>query len=429
MINEIGRETMAEAPVRVPVAQKSLWRRGDFLKLWLATTVSLLGSEFSGLAIPLIAVLLLGATPAQMGFLDAARYLPFLLIGVFAGVWVDRNRKRPILIGADLSRAILLLSIPVAAVLGALTLLQLYLVIFLVGGLSVFFDVAYQAYLPALVEREQLGEANGKLESGRSAAKLIGPGLAGIVIQIVSAPLAIVLDVSSFIFSASFLGVVRQTEKAESGKRRASMLAEAREGMSVVFGDSVLRSIVGCTACLNFCIMAVNALYVLYATRTLGISPGSLGLVLGLGNAGTLVGALVTGRVAGRIGYGRLLVVASVLIAVGHLPILLATRTNAVPVLTIGYVIFSLASMMYGITSVSVRQAIVPLQLQGRAAASSRVLIYGIIPLGGIVGGLAGQSLGMWTSIALCTIGMLASTLLILRSSILGLARLPGAQA
>ncbi|HEX5416573.1 MAG TPA: MFS transporter [Chloroflexota bacterium] len=416
---------MAQIPVSVSMRRENLWRRGDFLKLWLATTVSLLGSEFTGLAIPLIAVLTLGATPAQMGFLDAARYLPFLLIGLFAGVWADRHRKRPILIGADLCRALLLLSIPAAAVLGALTLLQLYLVILLVGGLSVFFDVAYQAYLPALVERDQLGEANGKLESGRSGAKLIGPALAGIVIQIVSAPLAIVLDVSSFVASAVFLGIVRQSEADATGKSRAPLLAEAREGLSVVFGDPVLRSIVGCTASLNFFIMAVNALYVLYATRGLGVTPGSLGLILGLGNAGTLAGALVTGRVARRLGFGRLLIIASGLIAAGHVPILLATRANAVPVLTAGYVIFCFASMLYGITSVSVRQALIPLHLQGRAAASSRVLIYGIIPLGGIVGGLAGQSLGTWTTIALCTVGMLASTVLILRAPILGLARLP----
>ena len=416
---------MADTSIRSDASHRRLWQHGNFLKLWLATTISLLGSEFTGLAIPLIAVLVLGASPEQMGFLDGARVLPFLLIGLFAGVWADRHRKRPILISADLLRALLLLSIPIAALLGQLSLLQLYVVIFLVGGVTVFFDVSYQAFLPALVGREQLGDANGKLEAGRSAAKLLGPGLAGVVIQVVSAPLAIFLDVSSFLISAAFLGTIDRPEDATSGKERAPVLVEAREGIGVVFKNPRLRSIVGCTASLNFFIMAVNALYVIYATRNLGLTPAVLGVVIGVGSIGTLVGALLTGQLANKIGFGPLLVLASGLIGAGHLPILVATRQNAPPVLTAGYIIFSLASMIYGIVSVSVRQALVPLHLQGRAAASVRILVYGIIPLGGVVGGLAGQFLGLWTAILIFTVGMLVSPLWILRAPILSLRQLP----
>lgn len=416
---------MADTSIRADASRKPLWRHSNFVKLWLATSVSRLGSEFTGLAIPLIAVLVLGASPEQMGFLDGARFLPFLLIGLFAGVWADRHRKRPILITADLLRALLLLSIPVAALFGRLSLLQLYAIIFLVGGVTVFFDVSYQAFIPALVDREQLGDANGKLEAGRSAAKLLGPGLAGVVIQLVSAPLAILLDVSSFVISAALLGIIDRPEGTTSAKARAPVLVEAREGLGVVLKDPRLRPIVGCTASLNFFIMAVNALYVIYATRSLGLTPAALGVAIGIGSIGTLAGALFTGELANRIGVGPLLVLAAALVGAGHIPILIATPQNALPILTAGYIVFTLASVVYGIMMVSVRQALVPLPLQGRAAASVRVLVYGVIPLGGVVGGFAGQQLGIWTAILIFTIGMLVSPLWVLRASILSLRRLP----
>jgi len=182
------------------------------LKLWTAQTISVFGDRFSELAIPLIAVLMLGATPGQMGILTAVTRAPFLLIGLFAGVWVDRLPRRPILITGDLGRAIVLLSIPLAAVLGSLSMLHLYTVGVLVGILTVFFDVAYQAYLPALVHRGQLVEGNSKLEATRSLAGLAGPGVAGVVIQVLSAPLAIVLDAISFVASGGLTNLIRRRE-------------------------------------------------------------------------------------------------------------------------------------------------------------------------------------------------------------------------
>src|SRR5437763_534919 len=239
------------------------------------------GSEISQLAIPLAEALVLAASPAQMGLLGAFEFAPFLLLSLFAGVWVDRVRRRPVLLVADIGRAIILGSIPAAALLGILRIEQLYVVGLLTGVLTVFFDVAYQAYLPVLVSREHLVEGNSKLEVSRSVAQIAGPGVAGALVQLVTAPIAVVVDALSFVASVIFLLFIHTPEPApvrRAGKD-GSVWSELREGLAVVLGNPLLRSIAGCPATPNLFGNAVQAIYVLYVTRQLGVQPADRGLL------------------------------------------------------------------------------------------------------------------------------------------------------
>src|SRR5438105_11611746 len=216
----------ASGPMRGIARPGGLWRHPEFVKLWTGQTISRFGSEISQLAIPLAAALVLDASPAQMGLLSAFEFAPFLLLSLFAGVWVDRVRRRPVLIVADIGRAVILGSIPVAAVLGVLRIEQLYVVGLLTGVLTVFFDVAYQAYLPVLVSREHLVEGNSKLEVSRSVAQILGPGVAGALVQIITAPFAVAIDAASFIASALCLLPIRSPEPPRvQAEARGSMLA------------------------------------------------------------------------------------------------------------------------------------------------------------------------------------------------------------
>src|SRR5438874_7367780 len=285
----------ASGPMRGIARPAGLWRHPEFVKLWTGQTISRFGSEISQLAIPLAAALVLDASPAQMGLLSAFEFAPFLLLSLFAGVWVDRVRRRPVLIVADIGRAVILGSIPVAAVLGVLRIEQLYVVGLLTGVLTVFFDVAYQAYLPVLVSREHLVEGNSKLEVSRSVAQIAGPGVAGALVQVVSAPIAVVVDALSFVASVISLLFIHAPEPAPVRRPGAagSMWSELREGLGVVLGNPLLRSIAACTGMSNLFSNAWAAVYVLYLTRELGLPPAIIGLIFAVSGPGALLGALL----------------------------------------------------------------------------------------------------------------------------------------
>ncbi|MDA8188411.1 MAG: MFS transporter [Dehalococcoidales bacterium] len=416
---------MARVSAPVATASATLWRHHDFLKLWAGQTISMLGSRFSTLALPLIAALSLRASPVEMGLLTAVETAPFLLLGLFAGVWVDRRRRRPILVSGDVGRALLLATIPLAALAGALSMPLLYVVGFLTGVLTVFFDVAYQSYLPMLVGRAQLIEGNSKLEVSRSIAQVAGPGIAGVVVQIVSAPLAIAFDALSFFISAVFLSLIGRTEEAPDRTTRAPLLVEAREGLSVVFGNPYLRSIAGATATFNVFSSAIWALYILFATRELGLEPAAIGVVFGVGNAGALTGAVFAGHLARRLGLGRVIVGASLIGGLGNLVIASATGGFALPTLITAHFLISLSLPLYNINQVSLRQAITPERLLGRVNATNRFLVWGTMPLGGLAGGALGETLGLRPAIALAAICGLTGFLWVLRSPVSTLDRIP----
>lgn len=408
-------------------ADQSLWTHPDFLKLWTAQTISAFGDQFTALAIPLIAVLTLKATPVQMGILTAAERAPFLLLSLFAGVWVDRLPRRPILIIGDFGRALILLTIPLAAVLHSLSILQLYLVALFVGILSVFFDISWQAILPVLVSRKQIVEGNSKLEATRALASLAGPSLAGIAIQYVSAPAVIILDALSFFSSGGFIGRIERREPPKDRSSRSPLFAEIREGLSVVWTNPILRSVAMCSATWNFFGTAQLTLYILFATRVLLLGPAKIGLILGFGNFAALAGAIGSGWAARRLGIGPAIVGSAFVGGFATIPIALATPRTAVPLLVLAGLLGNFTALIYNINQVSLRQTITPHRLQGRMNATMKFLILGTMPLGGLLGGVLGDAVGLRPAFAITAIGALLPFLWVFCSPLRRLDQIPAA--
>ena len=405
-----------------------LWRHRDFRNLWTAETISVFGSQFTGLALPLVAVLLLDASAFAVSALVVIEFLPFVLFAIPAGVWVDRMKRKPILVVGDLSRAALLASLPVAYAFDALTLGHVYVVGFLVGVGTVFFDVAYQSYLPSLVDRTQLVEGNSKLEISRSASQLAGPGSAGVVISAVGAPIAILLDAISFFVSALFLFSIRKTEtlpeRAEH-EARPSMLADAREGLGFVLRNRYLRAISICTASSNFFWSMGGAILVVYAVRELEMSAAALGLAFSLGNLGPLFAAFTTNKISGRLGIGPTILWAAVIFSASMLPVPLATKSNPVPFLVVSAAVGGFGAVVYNITQISFRQAICPERMQGRMNAVIRFMVWGTMPIGALLGGALGTWFGLRTALWVAALGALVTFLPILLSPVPRLREVP----
>ncbi len=407
-----------------------LWRHGDFLKLWTAETISVFGSQISGLALPLVAILTLEVSAFEVALLGVIEFLPFILVSLPAGVWVDRLRRRPILIAGDLGRAVLLLSIPVAYMADALTIWQLYVVGFAVGVFTVFFDVAYQSYLPSLVAREQLVDGNSKLEITRSASQIGGPGASGLLVQALTAPAAVLVDALSFVASALFLFRIRRVEqrpeRGEAGERGPGMKAELAEGLRFVLGNPVLRSIAASTATFNFFGNLMFAVLLVYVVRDLGMSAGLIGVVMMIGNVGFLLGALTAGRISGRIGVGPAIVAGAALGAAQLLvPLAPQDATGAVPFLVTAFVISGFGVVLYNVNQLSLRQAITPERLQGRMNSVMRFIVWGVIPLGTLVGGTIASTTTLRTSVWVGAIGMCLAGLPVLLSPVRSLRTVP----
>jgi MFS family permease len=387
-----------------------LWRHQDFLKLWSAETVSQFGTQVSLLAIPFVAVLVLDATTFQVAALGVVDFLPFMIFTLPAGVWVDRLRRRPILIAGDFGRAALLATIPIAYVLDVLTLGQLYVVGFLVGTCTVFFDVAYQSYLPSLVERHQIIEGNSKLEISRSSAQIAGPGFAGLLIQAFTAPYAVLIDAISFLGSGMFIFRIRKVEEPsavhDADGNKTSLWIELKEGLRFVLGNPNLRAQAGCTATSNFFSNVSFAIIIVFFVRKLGLSAGVVGLTISLGSVGSLAAALTATRISRRFGIGPTTIVASALFGPATLLIAFAPVGNeAIPFLVLAQLIFGFTVVVYNIVQVSYRQAICPPRLQGRMNSVMRFIVWGTIPLGGLVGGVLGTTIGLRQTIVVGGIG------------------------
>ncbi len=408
-----------------------LWRHPDFLKLWAGETVSLLGSQITLLAMPLVATITLGVGPFQMGILGTVQYIPWLLVGLPAGVWIDRMRRRPVMVAADLARALLLGSIPLAAVIGILRIELLYAVAFGIGVMNVFFDVAYLAYLPALIPQERLVDGNGKLQASASIAEIAGPGLAGALVQVLTAPLAIAADALSFLVSAlslTWIGKSEDTSRSDGGTR--NMLLEIREGLRFIFANPVLRAFAAASVTCNFFIDIHLAVFVIYMVRELGVSPVILGGVYAVGSAGGLLGSILAARLATSFGLGRIIIASQVLITLAVLAIPLSggRPAIAVPLIALAEAVWAFSAVIYVVNSVSLRQIITPDRLQGRAAASLRFVTWGIAPLGFLLGGFLGERIGVQGTLLAAAIGPALSVVWLLLSPIPGLCSLPAAE-
>lgn len=392
-----------------------LWRHSDFLKLWAGQTISRVGSEVTVLALPTIAILQFHAAPFQVGLLASLQRLAFPILALFAGVIADRLRRRPLMIAADSVRGIALLTVPAFAAIGTLTMLQLYAVAFVLGVGTVLFDIAYLAYVPSLVGRTDLLEANTKLEVTFSASNLAGPSLGGFLIQLIGAAQAMLADAFSFFLSVVSIVLIRHHEPPLKGTNsRRSVPAEIREGIQLVIHDPILRSLA-----LFLTIGAIGfhlqdpALY-LFAYRSVGLTPGQLGLVFAAGGLGAVIGALLVGWVVGRLGVGSSLAASNIVlgIAFGSWPVALVG--GALPVLCALTLVGGLADSVYNVSQVSLRQAVTPDHLQGRMTATLRTLFWGAWPLANFAGGIVAGVIGAPATIVLgSALGMTAVVVVI----------------
>jgi MFS family permease len=374
-----------------------LWRHRDFLHLWAAQSVSEFGSQITLLALPLAAILVLGSTAFQVAALTTIEYLPFVLFSPLAGVLVDRHHRRSVLIGAHIGRGAALASVPLAYAFDALTLTQLYFVGFLHGGLTLFFGIAYQGYLPSLVQREQLIEANVKSEVTQTAAQLSGPAAAGGLVALLSAPVAILADAISFFVAAVLIGRIRFREpplRSDVGQQR-SLRRELREGGSYVLRNSYLRPLMMATGLINFSVSVVVAILLVFAVRELDLSPGVIGVILSIGEVGGLVAAASYRRLRRRIGVGPTVVLAAMILGPSTLVIALAPKVSAVPFLLAGWAAASFSRVVYNVSATSIRQALVPSNLQGRATGFIRWVAIGTVPLGSFAGGALAATIGL----------------------------------
>jgi MFS family permease len=370
----------------------------------------------------------LHASPLEFSILGMLGFLPFILFALPAGVWVDRLRRRPILIAGDLARAALLVLIPVLWAFGALRMWQLLVLQFAIGIFTVFFDVAYQSYLPALVDREELIDGNSKLQLTVSLAQVAGPSASGGLIAAITAPYAVALDAASFVISAIFMLRIRKPEtvpERAEGAPKPKMWPEVKEGVRWVAGHRWLRAIAACTGSSNFFTTISFSIALLYLTRSLHLSAVEVGVVFGVGSVGSIAGALTANRIQRAIGVGRTILIPTMLASLAMLAYPLAPRSFPLPVLIAGQAVFGFGAVAYNITQVSLRQAITPERLQGRMNAAMRWIVWGTIPLGMIAGGSIATAYGLRAALWVGAIGSLFTFLPVALSSVRSIRELP----
>lgn len=403
----------------------SLIRHHDFRLLWASDTISQFGTFVGTTVLPLVAVTVLAATPFEMGLLTAAETAAFLLIGLPAGAWVDRMRKRQLMLRADLTRAALLLSIPIAWWTGVLTLPHMIVVGLLVGVCTVFFDVSYQAYLPALIGREQLLEGNAKLQASQSVAMVSGPALGGGLSSLVGAANATASVGVGFVASWLFLFRIRNVEPAPVRKADRKLRTEVAEGLRFVFHNKMLRAIALTGTTAGFFFQMETASMVLFLTKDLHLSPAQVGLVLATGGVGGAVGAVTANWWYRRIGNVRSMWVALLAIAPFELLVPLGQPGWLVFLTVLGYLGVGYGVIVHNIAQVSFRQTICPDHLLGRMNASMRFMIWGAFPLGSLAGGVLGELIGVRGTMWVAASGLSLSWIWMMFSPIRTMVRTP----
>jgi MFS family permease len=405
-----------------------LWRHADFLKLWSAQTISQFGSAVSQVAVPLVAVLSLDASAFEVAALATVEFLPFLLFTLPAGVWVDRLPRRPILVIADAGRALALGSIPLAAAVGQLTLAQLYVAGFVTGALTVFFDVAYQSYLPSIVEREQLVDGNAKLEISRSAAQVGGPGLAGLLVRVFTAPYAVLADAASYVWSSVFVFWIRRPEVVpERTAESPSLHRELIDGIRYLLGHRYWRWISMSTATFNFFGNIAFAILIVYLVRQLGMSALAIGITLSLSGAGGIVAAFLAGKIGTRLGIGRTILLGTIIDGLPYVLVPLAPKAFPIPFIVVGFALVDFGVVLYNVSVISLTQALTPERLLGRVNASRRFIVWGTIPLGSLVSGALATAIGLRPTMFIGAIGCSLAALPIALSSVRQVKELPTA--
>lgn len=409
---------------------RSLAFHRNFRQLWIGDALGQFGAQLTTLALPVFAVSQLHATEWQMGALNAAETAAFLVIGLPAGAWVDRMRKRRILITADLVRAAVLAVVVAAAFTGNASMPLLYAAGLVISAASVFFDVAHQSYVPGLVGLEHIVEGNSKLQATQSVAMVGAPAVGGALLRVVTAPMLIAGTVVTYLLSAFFVGRIRHEEELPHPDDRRPLRTEIAEGLRFVVHQPLLRRIVACTSTANFFNAVASAVTVIFALRILGLDAAGLGLVYSAASIGGLVGAVLADRAARLVGEGRVVAVSA--LAGGPafaltplaLPLMDAGVRPEVPMI-LGGALFSFAVVVYNVAQVSFRQRLCPPALLGRMNASVRFIVWGTVPIGGLVGGLLGTQLGAVPTLWVATVGMALSALPVLLSPLIRMRDLP----
>ena len=399
----------------------------NFAHFWAAESISTIGSQFTAVAVPLLAAIGLGASPQAVGLLAAASGLPHLLFGLFAGVWVDRNRRRPLMIAADIGRALALSVIPIASVLGFLSIELLVAVAFVVACGTVIFDTAYLAYVPVLVEKGRLVEANSRLEASASGAQVIGPSLAGTVVRFVGAPAALAIDAVSYLVSAAFLWRIRLSEPAPTFTAENSVVHDIWQGLKSVIHDPILRALSLATGIVNLGGYMFLAVYILYMTRNLGLGPEAVGLVFAAGGIGALIGSVLASPVRARLGTGTTIIVSLLLFGLFGLTVPLAVLfpTYALPLIVAAECLQWSTLLVYDINALSLRQSITPHHLLGRVNSSARFIVLGFQPIGSLLGGFLGAWIGLPTTLVVGAVIMLVAFVPLMASPVPGIRNMP----
>ena len=393
-----------------PAPAGTLWRNRNFLLLWSGQTVSEMGSAVTQLALPLTAVVVLGASTFQVGLLTSAATAAFALIALPAGALVDRWAKRRLMIWCDAARMLIIGSVPLAAAFGVLTLGQLYAVAITAGVCTVFFDVAYQSYLPAVVALEQLADGNGKLGATQLFAQVAGPGLGGGLVGLVGAAGAMAADAISYAVSVvSLLGISSHQEAPPAAGDRPGLRAEIAEGLGFVLRHPILRKIVACTGTANLFGSMGIALEIVFLVRVLRVRPADTGLLIAVASLGGVVGGVLSGRLSRRIGSARIIWYSILVLSFPQLLIPLAAPGWRVAAFGVGLAFFSFGAVVYNVAQLSYRQAICPPRLLGRMNAAVRWVVWGTIPLGALLGGALGTILGVRTTLWIAFTGSWAA--------------------
>lgn len=390
-------QTTTQGP-EAPPDKPGLMANQDWRRFWVGETVSLIGTQVTTLALPLVAILTLQASAFDIGLLNASRYLPVVLVSLLAGVWLDRRRRRPVLIASNFGRAILIGMIPAAAAAGILSIWLLCALCLAIGVLTVLFDVGALSYLPNLVQRRHLAEANGKLQTSYSLAGIVGPGLGGLLVGLITAPLTLLVDAVSFLVSAVLMIFIRIPEPEPNlAEDKPSLRASIAEGLTAVFGSPLLRSLLTQSATFNLFQNAMVTVFLVYAVRYLGLNPTTLGIVLGSMSVGAMIGAFVTHRVTHALGLGRTLRITT--IAVGLAPLLLVLPTGSsagtIAILIAAQAIYGFNIVVYNVNTMTLRQTVTPNRVLARMNASYRLLLFGTIPIGALFGGTLAELAGL----------------------------------